>query len=140
MKSIKLLPLLLAGILATSFAFAKNEEEGKLTNAGTLHGYVVDAVTKKPLAGVTISAKYAKHAAGKAVKTDASGYFKINELEAGNVKVSVDKKGYHSYQKEMVEVKEGTLTKMNFEITANKPETGEVEDYDHPFMRIDVGL
>ena len=46
---------------------------GKLE--GTLHGYVTDAVTKKPLSGVIVSAMIPGTNNLKEVLTDADGYF-----------------------------------------------------------------
>jgi hypothetical protein len=127
---------LLAGSLTACSAFASSEGEKK--HEGEVQGYVIDAITKKPVAGVAISACSNRNCSEtKAVVTDASGFFHIKELPAGGVKFKFEKKGYKHIKKEALPVKEGSTLKINVEISQYKTD---VEDYQHPFLLMDQGM
>jgi hypothetical protein len=86
---------------------------GKLE--GVLNGYVTDAVTKKPLPGVIVSAFVPGTNSLKEVLTDADGYFRFAELPASQVTVEFNKKGYQSYKKPNITIKEKTAVRVNVE-------------------------
>ena len=102
---------------------------------GILHGYVTDAVTKKPLSGVTVSAMVPGTNNSKEVLTDADGYFRFAQLPASQVTVHFDKKGYQSYKRPNVTVKEKTSVKLNIEFL---PEDigSDSEDAEYPVLRL----
>ena len=102
---------------------------------GILHGYVTDAVTKKPLSGVTVSAMVPGTNSSKEVLTDADGYFRFAQLPASQVTVQFDKKGYQSYKRPNVTVKEKTSVKLNIEFL---PEDvgSDLEDAEYPVLRL----
>src|SRR5215469_9121928 len=86
---------------------------GKLE--GVLNGYVTDAVTKKPLPGVTVSAFVPGTNNLKEVLTDADGYFRFAELPSSQVTVEFNKKGYQPAKRPNVTIKEKTSVKLNVE-------------------------
>ncbi|GGB05552.1 carboxypeptidase-like regulatory domain-containing protein [Puia dinghuensis] len=88
---------------------------GKLE--GVLNGYVTDAVTKKPLPGVTVSAFIPGTNNLKEVLTDSDGYFRFAELPASQVTVEFNKKGYQSYKKPNITIKEKTSVRVNVEFS-----------------------
>jgi hypothetical protein len=135
MKIKLFLQMLFTVSLTVSAGLAFANDGDKENKDGVVHGYVIDAVTKKPVAGVIISATSAKNKnEKKEVQTDASGYFKFPELPAGELKFQFEKKGYKQQKKNAMTVKEGTIVKFNVEIEITKTE---VEDYEHPFFRLD---
>lgn len=95
-------------------------------------GSVSDANSRKPVKGVTVSVT-AKDGV-KLITTDASGKFIIPKLPAGEVTIQLEKKGYKTYRREKVLVKEGMQIKLNFDISNLK----EDEDIDlfHPLLRM----
>ncbi|MBS1660948.1 MAG: carboxypeptidase regulatory-like domain-containing protein [Bacteroidetes bacterium] len=80
-----------------------------------LHGYVTDAITKKPLSGVTVLAILPGTTSPKEVQTDAEGYFRFAQLPAAQVTVQFDKKGYQSAKRPNVSIREKTSVKLNIE-------------------------
>ena len=124
----------LFGCMALSHAaLAIGGEASK--NEGVVHGYVIDAATKKPVAGVVVSAYSGKGGISNEVATDAAGYFKIKQLPAGDPSIQFDKKGYRNLKKEQVSLKEGMILKMNVDILSDK--NGEVvDDLEHPVLRL----
>jgi hypothetical protein len=88
---------------------------GKLE--GVLNGYVTDAITKKPLPGVTVSAFIPGTNNLKEVLTDSDGYFRFPELPGLQVTVEFNKKGYQSYKKTNISIREKTPVRVNVEFT-----------------------
>ena len=110
-KNIKWLLLLLVFPLA--LCSRANTGNGKIE--GVLHGYVTDAITKKPLSGVTVSALIPGTNNSREVTTDADGYFRFGQLPTSQVTVQFDKKGYQSCKRPNITVKEKTAVKLNVE-------------------------
>ena len=133
MKILKLAGLLIIIICCTSFSESSlpGVQGARKTIEGSLHGYVVDAVTKKPLTGVTVSLLGSKTSSDLAMQSDAAGYFKFSKLPPGDVIVMVEKKGYKAYKSEVQSVKEGTI-KINIEVQPG--EDDEIEAW-HPLGR-----
>ena len=104
--------LLLLAPMALS-AKTNTGNTGKLE--GVLNGYVTDAVTKKPLSGVTVSAFVPGTNNLKEVLTDADGYFRFSELPASQVTVEFNKKGYQPCRKPNISIKEKTPVRVNIE-------------------------
>jgi hypothetical protein len=75
---------------------------------GVLNGYVTDAVTKKPLPGVVVSATIPGTNNQKEVLTDADGYFRFAELPASQVTVEFNKKGYQPAKRPNITIREKT--------------------------------
>ena len=106
---------------------------GKLE--GVLHGYVTDAVTKKPLSGVTVSAMVPGTNNLKEVLTDADGYFRIVQLPAAQVTVQFDKKGYQSCKRPNVTIKEKASVKLNVEFLPDDIDSNS-ENGEYPILRL----
>lgn len=82
---------------------------------GIVNGYVTDAVTKKPLSGVVVSAIAPGNNTQTEVLTDENGYFRFVQLPGTQVTIQFDKKGYQSYKRPNVTVREKTAVKLNVE-------------------------
>jgi len=112
---------------------ANHGKDGKAEPA--LLGSVSDAATKKPLQGVTISITSSKMNGEKEFISDASGSFKVSQIPAGEVTIVLEKKGYKTYRREGVVLKEGMIIKLNFDI---KTEDDDNEVF-HPLLRMMEG-
>ncbi|HTI07709.1 MAG TPA: carboxypeptidase-like regulatory domain-containing protein [Puia sp.] len=124
---------LLFFLLVFPLALWARADSGKIE--GILHGYVTDAVTKKPLPGVTVSAMVPGTNNSKEVMTDADGYFRFAQLPASQVTVHFDKKGYQSYKRPNVTVKERTSVKLNVEFLPEDLGT-DSENAEYPILRL----
>jgi hypothetical protein len=102
---------------------------------GVLNGYVTDAVTKKPLSGVIVSATVPGTNNLKEVLTDADGYFRFPELPGSQVTVEFNKKGYQSAKRPNITVREKTAVKLNVEFLPQDgdPDSGNNE---YPILRM----
>jgi len=112
---------------------ANHGKDGKAEPA--LQGSVSDAATKKPLKGVTISITSSKMNGEKEFVTDASGSFRACQIPAGEVTIVLEKKGYKTYRREGVVLKQGMSMKLSFDIKSEE-EDGEVF---HPLLRMMEG-
>ena len=101
---------------------------------GVLHGYVTDAVTKKPLQGVTVLATLPGTSMSKEALTDADGYFHFVQLPASQVTVEFDKKGYQPLKRPGVTIKEKTTVKLNIECLPQDMENDANAEY--PLLRL----
>jgi hypothetical protein len=133
--------LISASLLAAGSAFANNGTTPKPGSElpkedATVHGYVVDATTKKPVSGVLVSASHQKKNIKKEVATDASGYFKLDEIPAGEVLIYFDKKGYQMLKKKPVLLKDKTVTKLTIDLYEDQLDTV----YEHPVLRLLDGI
>lgn len=114
-------PKKLLFVLLLPLALYAKAGTGKLE--GVLNGYVTDAVTKKPLPGVVVSAFIPGSNLLKEVLTDADGYFRFAELPASQVTIEFIKKGYQPARRPNVTIKEKTSIKLNVEFLPDNPET-----------------
>ena len=119
--------------LVIPLALCAKAGTGKLE--GVLHGYVTDAVTKKPLSGVTVSAMIPGTNNLKEVLTDADGYFRIVQLPAAQVTVQFDKKGYQSCKRPNVTIKEKASVKLNVEFLPDDIDSNS-ENGEYPILRL----
>ncbi|HMH23882.1 MAG TPA: carboxypeptidase-like regulatory domain-containing protein [Puia sp.] len=131
MRNIKKL-LLLALIFPLALC-AKAHNNGKIE--GVLHGYVTDAITKKPLSGVMVSAIVPGTNNLKEVLTDADGYFRFVQLPGSQVTVQFDKKGYQSAKRPNVAIKEKTAVKLNIEFLPEEI-AGDDGNSEYPLLRM----
>ena len=88
-----------------------NEKVGEKKGDPSINGYVSDAESKRPVQGVTVLIS-GKGQDKKELITDASGNFKTNQLAPGEVTIVMEKKGYRTYKKEGVVIKEGITLKL----------------------------
>jgi hypothetical protein len=125
-KKILLLALFSVPVLWVQANEGGNDKKGD----PSINGYVSDAESKKPVQGVTVSIT-GKGQDKKELITDASGNFKTNQLLPGEVTILLEKKGYRSYRKEGLVIKEGVTLRLNLDIE---------EDDDagvfHPLLRM----
>ena len=124
---------LLFFLLIFPLALHAKADTGKLE--GILHGYVMDAVTKKPLPGVIVSAIVPGTSGLKEVLTDADGYFRFAQLPAVQVTVQFDKKGYQSCKRPNVTIKEKTSVKLNVEFLPDDMGANS-ENGEYPILRL----
>jgi len=130
MQRVKILILFLALLPFSNCVLANQDGDG--TKEPALSGSVSDANSKKPVKGVSV---YVTAKDGtKLITTDASGKFIVPKLPAGEVTIQLEKKGYKTYRREKVVLKEGMQIKLNFDISNLKEE--EDNDLFHPLLRM----
>ena len=124
---------LLLSLLMVPLALLAKADSGKLE--GALNGYVTDAVTKKPLSGVTVSAFVPGTNNLKEVLTDSDGYFRFAGLPASQVTVEFNKKGYQLYRKPNITIKEKASVRVNVDVSPEdiEDESGSGE---YPLLRM----
>lgn len=131
MQCLKYLILILALLPFSNSVFAHQDVDRKKNPA--ISGSVSDAFSKKPVKGVTV---YVTAKDGtKLITTDASGKFVIPKLPPGEVTIQLEKKGYKTYRREKVILKEGMQIKLNFDLS-NLKEDEDGNDLFHPLLRM----
>jgi Carboxypeptidase regulatory-like domain len=121
--------------LSLLFPLALGAMAGTGKIEGVLHGYVTDAVTKKPLPGVMVSAMVPGTNSLKEVLTDADGYFRFPQLPVAQVTVQFDKKGYQSCKRPNVTIKEKASVKLNVEFLPDDIDSNS-ENGEYPVLRL----
>ena len=82
-----------------------------------IKGQVVDAVTKKPVSGVVVSAVVSGNANSNEAITDNEGYYYFKELPSNHVNLRFEKKGYQKFKyQEIVNITEKKTVKINVEV------------------------
>ena len=128
--------LLTAALLPLSLLTKANGgNNGDRKTEPVLSGSVSDASTRKPVSGVTVSISGSKGQNKKEYTTDASGNFSVPQMPVGEVVIVLEKKGYKTYRREGVIIKEGASLKISFDITNVREEEDEGDIF-HPFRRI----
>ncbi|ULQ56579.1 carboxypeptidase-like regulatory domain-containing protein [Flavihumibacter rivuli] len=138
MRKLGCLLFLLGSWTLSSSAMASEGNSGK--SEGVVHGYVVDASTKKPVAGVIVSASTGKNKVNKEVSTDASGYFKLQQVPAGDLSLQFEKKGYRNVKKDAVQLKSGQVIKVNVDMPVEKAGMEPMHEFEHPILRLVDGI
>lgn len=134
MQRLKFFILILSLLPFSNCVFANQDGDG--TNDPAISGSVSDAFSKKPVKGVSV---YVTAKDGtKLITTDASGKFIIPKLPAGEVTIQLEKKGYKTYRREKVVLKEGMQMKLNFDLS-NLKEDDDGNDLFHPLLRMIEG-
>jgi hypothetical protein len=133
MRGKKKLLLLTAMIPLALMAKANNGEKGK--PEPVISGIISEAGTRKPVQGVTVSIAGKGQQDRKEFTTDAAGNFKVPQMPAGELIIILEKKGYKTFRKEGVTLKEGVPLKINFDIT-NEGSDDE-SDVFHPLRMMD---
>jgi hypothetical protein len=130
MQRLKFLLLIFSMVSLSNCVFASQDGDG--TKDPAISGSVSDAFSKKPVKGVTV---YVTAKDGtKLITTDASGKFMVPKLSPGEVTIQLEKKGYKTYRREKVILKEGMQIKLNFDISNLKEEDN--NDLFHPLLRM----
>jgi hypothetical protein len=119
--------------LLVPFALQAKGTDGK--SEICLHGYVTDAITKKPVSGVLVSAIIPGLNVSKEVTTDADGYFSFTQLCGAQVNIQFEKKGYQPYKKSNVAVKEKAAVKVNIEFSPENI-SGNADENEYPLLRM----
>jgi hypothetical protein len=104
------------------------------TGAPILQGYVTDAVTKKPVPGVVVSASTPGSSGVSEAVTDACGYFHFGQLRSVQVNLQFDKKGYVPYKRSGVAIKEKSSVRLNVEFAPDGYQN-DVDDSEYPLLR-----
>ena len=125
--------LLLISVPLSLMVQANNPPREGVSAEPVLQGSVVDANTKKPVQGVIVSICTNKCQERKEVTTDATGNFKVPQMPFGEVTIVLEKKGYKTYRREGVLLKEGMSIKLNMDIKSEEEKEGDVF---HPLMRM----
>ena len=135
MRTLKQLFLLAAVTCSSQLVRANNGETGeKKSMEGSLHGYVMDAVTRKPVTGVTVYVSSNKLQGGKEIQSDAAGYFHFAKLPPGEVTLMFEKKGYKLFKRDVLSVKEGLVTKISVDFQPVDEDEG--NEMWHPLLKI----
>jgi len=131
MKQFKTSLLLLALLALTYCASANGGENGAADPP--LLGFVSDAISKKPLKGVTILVTTCGSKIEKAYTTDDCGQFRIPRLGCNELTVVLEKKGYKTVRKEKIIMRDGMQLVLNFDIL-NEEKLD--ENIFHPLLRM----
>ena len=100
-----------------------------------IKGQVVDAVTKKPVSGVTVSAVVPGDPASKEVITDVDGYYYFKQVPACHVNLRFEKKGYQKFKyDELIEIQDKKTVKVNVEVLPDSEL--QPDDSEYPLLRI----
>jgi Carboxypeptidase regulatory-like domain len=135
MRKGKLL-VLLAGMLA--FAFFARASDGK-SNPCLLQGYVKDAITKRPISGVVVSASVPGANSPKEAVTDADGFFYFSELPSVQINLQFGKKGYQPCKRAGVVIKDKTTVKINIDFVRediNTDPESNTDNSEYPLLRM----
>jgi len=123
-------------LLAFPLALCSRANTGSGKIEGVLHGYVTDAVTKKPLSGVTVSAQVPGTNSSREVTTDADGYYRFVQLPGSQVTIQFDKKGYTPCKRPNITVKEKTAVKLNVEFLPEEMDSDSNTNSEYPILRM----
>lgn len=135
MRTLKQLLLLAVIICSSQLVRANTGETGeKKSIDGCLHGYVMDAVTRKPVTGVTVSVSSNKLQGGKEIQSDAAGYFHFAKLPPGEVTLMFEKKGYKMFKRDLLPVKEGVITRISVDFQPVDEDEG--NEMWHPLLKM----
>jgi len=129
----KIKKLLLLALIFPLALCARADCKGKIE--GVLHGYVTDAITKKPLSGVIVSAIVPGTNNLKEVLTDADGYFRFVQLPGVQLTIQFDKKGYQSCKRPNVTIREKAAVKLNVEFLPEEVATDDGNS-EYPLLRL----
>ena len=124
------------------FAFTCVVSCGLYASDGTtdpclIKGQVLDAVTKKPVSGVIVSAVVPGDPSFKEVITDVDGYYYFKQLPACHVNLRFEKKGYQKFKyQEVIEIQEKKTVKVNVEVSPDAGSDLLPDDSEYPLLRI----
>jgi carboxypeptidase family protein len=130
MKNVQKLLLLILLVAVAGIVKANTEKPDAL-----LHGYVTDAITKKPLSGVVVSASAPGAGVSKEVTTDADGYFSFVQLPAQQVNLQFGKKGYQAFKRMNISVKEKIPVKLTIGVFPENL-SDDSDETEYPLLRV----
>lgn len=109
MKPIRFLPVLLMA-LCCNLAVLANHSVKVWGDSIVVQGSILNSSTKKPVGEVTILLSPASGKTQvKELKSNASGFFVFPQLPVGEFTLQFKKKGYKTYKKDYIMLKEGGL-------------------------------
>jgi hypothetical protein len=85
---------------------------GKKSLEPCLQGFVTDAVTHKPVNGVTVSLSSNMPHYERELHSDAGGHFTFAKLPPGNITLLFAKKGYKLFRSHLLDIKQGSTVKI----------------------------
>jgi hypothetical protein len=110
--------------------------DGK-TDPCLIKGQVVDAVTKKPVSGVVVSAMTPGEPSSREAVTDVDGFYYFKQLPASHVNLRFEKKGYQKYKyEEIIEIVEKKTVKVNVEVSPDAGSDLLPDDSEYPLLKI----
>ena len=102
-----------------------------------IKGQVLDAITKKPVSGVVVSAMVPGDQTYKEAVTDVDGYYFFKQLPSCHVNLRFEKKGYQKYKyQELIEIQEKKTVKVNVEVSPDNDSELQPDDSEYPLLRI----
>jgi Carboxypeptidase regulatory-like domain len=102
-----------------------------------IKGQVLDAVTKKPVSGVVVSAVVPGDPESKEAVTDVDGYYFFKELPSSHINLRFEKKGYQKYKyQDIIDIQEKKTVKVNVEVSPDSDSELQPEDSEYPLLRI----
>lgn len=105
-----------------------------------IRGHVLDAVTKKPVCGVMVTALISGVTQPQEVITDCDGFYFFSQLPSDKVKLRFEKKGYIKYKyQDVVNVIEKKTVKIDVEVSPDASTELLPDDSEYPLLRI-LGL
>jgi hypothetical protein len=101
-----------------------------------IRGQVLDAITKKPVSGVVVSAVISGKSSSNEAITDDEGYYYFKELPSNHVNLRFEKKGYQKFKyQQVVNITEKKTVKINVEVLPDSAEL-QPDDSEFPLLRI----
>ena len=125
-----------------SFAFTCLVSCGLYASDGTtdpclIKGQVLDAVTKKPVSGVIVSAVAPGDPSYREVVTDVDGYYYFKQVPSCHVNLRFEKKGYQKFKyQEVIEIQDKKTVKVNVEVSPDAGSDLQADDSEYPLLRI----
>ena len=135
MRNVKLCLLTLSVLFIAVAVKANGGKEDKSSTEPSIQGLVSDGSTKRPVRGVTISIRCGN--VPVQVTTDEAGNFKIPVVPQGQVTMILEKKGYKTYRKEGLKLRQGMVITISPETVESDIEEGDVF---HPLRRMIEGF
>jgi hypothetical protein len=118
--------------LSTGSLFAGSGKSGPCL----IRGQVLDAITKKPVSGVVVSAVISGNSSSNEAITDDEGYYYFKELPSNHVNLRFEKKGYQKFKyQQIVNITEKKTVKINVEVLPDSAEL-QPDDSEFPLLRI----
>jgi hypothetical protein len=102
-----------------------------------IKGQVLDAVTKKPVSGVVVSAVVPGDPESKEVVTDVDGNYFFKELPSCHINLRFEKKGYQKYKyQDIIDIQVKKTVKVDVEVSPDGDSELEANDSEYPLFRI----
>jgi len=132
MNRFKIFVILVAMLPLSNCVMAGSNTPSDGTKDPILKGSVSDAFSRKPVKGVKIFITSTRDRTEKAYTTDEFGNFMIPKFLPGEVTIVLEKKGYKTYRREKIVLKEGTQLKFDINISNDDDDN----NIFHPLLRM----